>query len=521
MNKTYLVAMREYVENLRTKTFWIGIISFPVIIAVAVAVSIFMREAKDVRYYSIIDYSEDQWLSQAIEKRRQQSEFARILKRVTNRENLAQGGEKILDDLKEERANFKGSDIQLEFFDLILETVEEAEGQGELDQGAIQRKFINWFQTKSPEELAGLKTDLDQERWKFVEPEGEGEDAEDHLNGLLKNDKLFAYFVIGDDPLKTDKDSRYVSNNLTDDELKNWFSSHATEVVREKRVAALELSDAEARSLRDSFSFDAKKISEETGEVEEVKAEEKVSQFAPVAFVYLLWIAVMMTTQMLLTNTVEEKSNRIIEVLLSSVSPLQLMAGKIVGIAATGLTLVVFWVICAIVGFNILPALNPEFSQLGLGAIVGDPRYLGSFIAYFLGGYFFFAAILAGIGAVCNSLKEAQNLQQPVFILLIVPLLAMLPVVNDPNGTLARVLTYFPPFTPFLMMNRAAGPPPAWEYVATTILIIVSIAVAFWGAAKIFRIGILMTGKPPKVREILGWLRAPVGAVAVSDEPKD
>ncbi|MDP7400205.1 MAG: hypothetical protein QF541_25305, partial [Lentisphaeria bacterium] len=83
----------------------------------------------------------------------------------------------------------------------------------------------------------------------------------------------------------------------------------------------------------------------------------------------------------------------------------------------------------------------------------------------------------------------------------------------DPNGTLARVLTYIPPFTPFLMMNRAGGPPEIWEYFVTTAIIIVSTAIAFWGAAKIFRIGILMTGKPPKVREVLRWLRAPVGAL--------
>jgi ABC-2 type transport system permease protein len=106
--------------------------------------------------------------------------------------------------------------------------------------------------------------------------------------------------------------------------------------------------------------------------------------------------------------------------------------------------------------------------------------------------------------------------------LLIVPLIAMVPVVQDPNGTLARILTYIPPFTAFLMMNRAGGPPPAWEYVATSILLVVSIAVAFWAAAKVFRIGILMTGKPPKIREILGWLRAPVGTVHVkSDDHTD
>jgi len=79
--------------------------------------------------------------------------------------------------------------------------------------------------------------------------------------------------------------------------------------------------------------------------------------------------------------------------------------------------------------------------------------------------------------------------------------------VRDPNGTLAKVLSYIPPFTPFVMMNRAAGPPETWEYAVTTVLLVASIAAAFWAAAKIFRVGILMTGKPPKLGELWRWVR--------------
>ncbi|HLQ36586.1 MAG TPA: ABC transporter permease, partial [Planctomycetota bacterium] len=116
--------------------------------------------------------------------------------------------------------------------------------------------------------------------------------------------------------------------------------------------------------------------------------------------------------------------------------------------------------------------------------------------------------VLVAIGSVCNSLKEAQNLLQPVFLLLMIPLFAMVPIVQEPNGTMARVFTYIPIYTPFAMMNRASGPPAAWEYAVTTVLILVSVFVAFKAAGKIFRVGVLMTGKPPKLKEILGWLRA-------------
>ncbi len=523
MNKTVLVALREYLENLRTKTFWIGILAVPVILIGTIAIMVVMRDAKDARRYGVVDHSEGQWLSKAIEDRANESDFKRLLDEVIDAASLEGDRDEVLALMRQKQEEMAGPEVQRELFGLVIDAVAQADPAAPPDMEELQSMLLEqltqWMASKTPEEIAQLDTNLDRERYIRVYEDGDPDAIEDELKQQLQDGSLFAYFVIPEDPVGSDDDSRYVSNNLTDSELRRWFSNHATEIVRARRIESLSLSKEQAASIRNRFEFSAKKVSAETGEIEEVKKEEQAHQFAPVVFVYLLWISIMMVTQMLLTNTIEEKSNRIIEVLLSSVSPFQLMAGKIFGIAATGLTLVVFWALCAVVAVEVAPHFAPGIAGLQLELIIGDPRYLGSFIGYFLGGYFFFAAILVGIGAVCNSLKEAQNLQQPVFVLLIVPIAAMVPVVNDPNGTLAKVLTYIPPFTPFLMMNRAAGPPPAWEYAATTALILVSIVIAFWGAAKVFRIGILMTGKRPSVREIFSWLRAPVGAVAVRRDP--
>ena len=114
--------------------------------------------------------------------------------------------------------------------------------------------------------------------------------------------------------------------------------------------------------------------------------------------------------------------------------------------------------------------------------------------------------MLVAIGSVCNTLKEAQNLMQPVMMILMVPLISMVFITQEPNGTVAKVLSFIPLFTPFTMMNRAAGPPEVWEYVVTTILLIATIWFAFKAAGKVFRVGVLMTGNPPKLKEILGWL---------------
>jgi ABC-2 type transport system permease protein len=108
---------------------------------------------------------------------------------------------------------------------------------------------------------------------------------------------------------------------------------------------------------------------------------------------------------------------------------------------------------------------------------------------------------------VFNTQKEAQNLMQPVMMLLMVPLIAMVFVGQEPNGLVARVMSWIPLFTPFTMMNRAGGPPATWEYVGTSVLLVVVIWFAFKAAGKIFRVGVLMTGNPPKLKEIFSWLR--------------
>ena len=145
-----------------------------------------------------------------------------------------------------------------------------------------------------------------------------------------------------------------------------------------------------------------------SGATSDVKVSEKANKYAPVAFVYLLWIAVFSIAQMLLTNTVEEKSIRIMEVLLSSVSPNQLMSGKIWGIAATGLTMILSWVGFALLGVWLAPMVIGNF-DFPLMEVVGDPRYLISFVCYFMAGYLLYAAVLVAIGSVCNTLKEATG----------------------------------------------------------------------------------------------------------------
>ena len=563
MNKALLVALREYMENLRTKAFWIGIAAFPLILVLAIGIPVWLEKKKDIRRYAVLDKSG--WLLQEVERRASMPDMEAIIRTVRelyakkNREferlppvlrQMAPAWAEISDEEVKRFASLcavlngpEGSRIRavMDKFQAgeapEVETLLRAQGFDDAalalfkDRWAAFKEINAWWRDLPPKEAARFGSGLSKSRYVRKEVDLSGSDPEAKLKEMLRKKEIFAYFVICEDPVGAppvpgsaasrddgaERTCKYVSNNLTDTDLQDWFRRYANEAVSAKRIALVHIAEATARWIQQPLAFDAKKLSKE-GKEEKVGAEDKLRQWAPVVFVYLLWISTFTITQMLLTNTIEEKSNKIMEVLLSSVSPLQLMAGKITGIAGTGLTMVVSWVLFFLAAIKFMPVLLGGGPDVDLGIIARDPAYLASFVAYFILGYLLLSAILVGIGSVCNSLKEAQNLMAPVTILFIVPLLAMVPIGKDPNGTIAKVMSYIPPFTPFVMMNRAAGPPSTTEYVVTTLLLVVSIVIALWAAAKVFRIGILMTGKPPKLREILRWIRAPVGYMHQREE---
>lgn len=500
MNKTLLVAAREYFENLSTKTFWIGILVFPIILVASLVVPTLLERSKSARTYTVVDQSG--WLHDDVMAQVRQKDFTIVFERLLQKgdsllANLPDGLKPIADSLSEENLT-----------SMAAQLAGSESPNHPLIQPEIQARMQDWWSNLTQSQASAISDRLSHNSYLFTPPSGD----ETKLNQALNDEDLFAYFNIQPDPLNDVPAMDYVSNNFTDEGLKYWYSGFADQALKRKRIHMFDIDPEVARKLTSMLVVKSKKVTK-AGEESEVETVDQVHQWVPVAFVYLLWLSVFSISQMLLTNTVEEKSNRIIEVLLSSVSPLQLMSGKIFGIAATGLTIILSWIVFFFFALKGLPLLLGMPLGFDLTFVVSDFRYLGSFVAYFMFGYFFYAALLVGMGSVCNSLKEAQNLMTPVILILLVPMFAMVPVGQDPNGTLAKLMSYFPPFTPFIMMNRAAGPPAWWEYALTTALMLISIGIVFWASAKVFRIGILLTGKPPKLREILRWIKAPVGVV--------
>jgi ABC-2 type transport system permease protein len=235
-------------------------------------------------------------------------------------------------------------------------------------------------------------------------------------------------------------------------------------------------------------------------------AEEKIQResdritkaLVPFFFMYLLFLGIITMGQKMLSSIIEEKTSRVIEVLLSALSPFQLMAGKILGLVGIGLTVVCLWGVTAYIAAR-WQGLNVEIA----------PAMLPYFVVYYALAFLLFSSTMVGIGSVCNTIKETQSLMTPVMLFCVVPLLAWQNILQEPGGTLARGLSFFPPTTPMVMILRlsAGSDVSTIEVLASIVLLAAAVLLAIWGAAKVFRTGILMYGKRPGLLEVARWLR--------------
>ena len=218
----------------------------------------------------------------------------------------------------------------------------------------------------------------------------------------------------------------------------------------------------------------------------------------PMAFMFLLFLGIMGGGQGLMTSTIEEKSSRVVEVLLSAVSPMQLMAGKLFGHMAVSL---VGMSIYLIAGLAVLMA----FSLFGLF----DPSLIFYLFVFFFIAFFTIGSFMMAIGSAVNELREAQSLMMPVTLVIMLPWFLWMPISRDPNSTFSVAVSFIPPVNTFGMLLRLSStePPPAWQVWLSIGVGIATVYVAIWCAARIFRIGLLMTGKPPDFRTLLRWIR--------------
>ena len=313
-------------------------------------------------------------------------------------------------------------------------------------------------------------------------------------NKLISDKQIEGYFFIPSTIYDSGK-VEYRAENVGNIRVSERFSRTIEEVITEHRLKGQGLDPKLIRKLTASVDIKSIKVSE--------KGEEKESGFIETFFsayiiIMMLMFLVLTSGQLLIRSVVEEKSNRVIEVLLSSCSAQDLMVGKILGLSGLGLLQIFIW---GSIGLAVS-------LKTGTNIFVLENLLLSA--VYLLLGYLLYSAIFVAAGSPVTTEQEAQQITSYVSLFLVFPIVLAIPAMQNPNSPLIKILSFIPLLTPaFMVLRIPIQMPETWEILTTIGIMIVSSIGMMWVAGKIFRVAILVYGKRPTIPELIRWIRTP------------
>ncbi|HKX27037.1 MAG TPA: ABC transporter permease [Blastocatellia bacterium] len=363
-----------------------------------------------------------------------------------------------------------------------------------LDQTSDARLFERLEKLLTSETGADRRYLIQRE---IADPGASFEELRTRLNQRVAAGELDGYLVLPKEALTEDR-IMYLAKNVGDFGSRAQIHNALNRAIIESRVAQAGLKTEDVRNLVRDVQLD----------VRNVRGEREGNQtfFLSFGLLLIIYITVLVYGLMVMSGVMEEKQSRIIEVLLSSVRPFELMLGKLIGIGLVGLTQYLVWVTSGIIISIVtaLPVLAASWDRLPKIPVL----QLVFFVVYFILGYFLYATLYAMVGAIISSEEDAQQVQMPVTMTIVIPMMIATLVIRNPDGNLSILLSLVPFFSPILMFLRIGLQMPPWWQIALSILImIVTILGIIWVAAKIYRVGMLMYGKRPTLPELARWLK--------------
>jgi ABC-2 type transport system permease protein len=324
------------------------------------------------------------------------------------------------------------------------------------------------------------------------------------LSDRVRREEIYAFVEIPADALApAARDTlRYYSNHPAYRALPDWISSTINREIVNQRFRAASIDRATVAALTHPVRLEQLGLVTR-GQGGELRAAERVDEVrtlvVPAAMMVLMMFAVMSTSPQLLNSTIEEKMSRISEVLIGSVTPFQLMMGKLAGSASVSLLLASVYLAGGL-------AVAHYWGYRGLIS----PGAVALLILFLILALFIFGSVFIAIGAACSDLKDAQNMMTPAMLLLMLPAFTWFPVAKAPDSPMAVTLSMIPTASPFLMLMRIAVPPgpPAWQVALSVGVTLLTVIAAVYAAGRIFRTGLLMQGKAATIGEMWRWVRA-------------
>jgi ABC-2 type transport system permease protein len=325
------------------------------------------------------------------------------------------------------------------------------------------------------------------------------------LSNRVARGELFAFVEIPPDAIAEggrSKPMQYYSNHPSYAALPTWLDTVLNQAILAERLRAKGMDLMVMKTLAQKVPFDTLGLlrQDADGRVHEPEKVDRIKSFAiPAILMVMIFMTIMSSASPLLNSVMEEKLTRISEVMLGSVSPFELMLGKLLGSLLVSLVLSAVYMSA---GFGVA-------SYWGYGSAL-PPTLAGWFVVYLVLAILMFGAAFMAIGAACTDLKDAQGMMTPMMLIFVLPFIVWQPVLQAPDSPFATVVSLIPVASPMLMLLRLSlqPGPPLWQVLLSVLLTAATSLLFVWAAGKIFRTGILMQGKSASLAEMIRWVRA-------------
>ena len=349
--------------------------------------------------------------------------------------------------------------------------------------------------------------------------------------------EVFGVLWIGADIVDNPNNVKLFTNSSSSISLESNISSQMESIIEQERLKRYEIDnleqiikDVEANVSLTTYRNDL----QEEGKEDEEATSSGVAYMLGLVLGMMLYMFLIIYGSMVMTSVIEEKGSRVLDVLVSSVKPFELMMGKILGVASVAVTQIAIWavLVCGL-SAAVLPQLMPEdmmqtieavemgtmtsaeagmdVDMLSAVSLATDPvRLVMMFVwllLFLVGGFLFYSAMFAAVGSAVDSIQDANQLQTPITVPIILALIMAMSVFNDPGSPLAFWGSIIPFTSPVVMMARIPFGIPTWEIILSLVLLYLSVAAMAWVAGKIYRVGVFMHGKKPTFKELLSWIR--------------
>ncbi|MFK0298816.1 ABC transporter permease [Brevundimonas sp. NPDC090276] len=477
MNRTLLIARREYMAYAKTVGFWLSLLAFPLFGALGGAIPILMSHAEPTRSVALVDEAPiGSGLAAAV--------------RQSLENEQAKGDINALRMAAIPEAGVAGGDRVRQ----IAETQGYEAGVAALKHEA-PRAGAGFTAPKPSLTLVAPPAEI------VAAAPGEARDA--LARRYLSDDapdgqKLSAVVFLTE--TNSQPGARVWTARATDDAVEDAVRDALKDVNRRQVFAANGI-DPAVVAQTDRFRPELSVFSPKAASGGEVSFRDKLPTVVGLAVGFILWSLIITGASILLNSVMEEKSNKILEVLLSSASATEILTGKVLGVALLTLTVLVAW--GGLGGIGVLMAA-PDVAR-DIGSVLMSNGLLIYFLLFMVGGYLMYAVLFAAIGAFCETPRDAQTLMGPIMMVLFVPLIVMQMAIRTPDAPIVKIMSLIPPFTPFVMAARAPSGPPLVEIIGALIGMFLFAALMVWVAGRAFRAGALSDVK-------LNW-KSFVGAV--------